>query len=140
MPVPRPERGRISWVAAAALAALAAGLALATSHWWPRRPPADAPAPATAGVGDTSGDVVGRALELAGDLDPARREVAIRFANARRCTCGCGFTLAACRTYDPTCETSLPLVEKLVDSVRAGLLRNTHGLRPRPAPVAPSGG
>ena len=52
------------------------------------------------------------------DLTPERREMFVRFANAQRCTCGCGYTLAGCRTYDPSCPVSGPRVEKLLDSVR----------------------
>lgn len=65
-------------------------------------------------------------------LTPARRELFIRFANAQSCTCGCGFTLAACRRYDSLCDVSLPRVERLRDSVAAGLLTRAHGLRQRP--------
>lgn len=73
--------------------------------------------------------------DLAG-LDPVRAEVFLRFANARRCTCGCGFTLAACRQYDPSCEVSTPLAAALLDSVTRGDLVDTRGLRPRPGPSA----
>jgi hypothetical protein len=66
-------------------------------------------------------------------LDPARREIFLRAANAQRCTCGCGFTLAACRAYDLTCPVSLPRVESLFDSVRAGRIKSAEGLRERPA-------
>lgn len=65
-------------------------------------------------------------------LTPAQAEVFLRFANARRCTCGCGFTLAACRVYDPTCEVSGPLVAALLDSVTRGLVTDVRGLRKRP--------
>jgi hypothetical protein len=78
------------------------------------------------------------------DLDPAHREIFVRFANAERCTCGCGYTLAACRVYDSTCEVSLPRIETLLDSVRDGRLRDVRGLRPRPgrrpASMAPTRG
>lgn len=70
-------------------------------------------------------------------LDPARAEIFLRFANARRCTCGCGFTLAACRQFDPSCEISTPLAAALLDSVTRGEVADTRGLRPRPAPDAP---
>ena len=56
-------------------------------------------------------------------LSEAQRTVFVKLANAQRCTCGCGYTLAGCRTYDPTCEVSLPRVEALLDSVRRGLVR-----------------
>lgn len=69
-------------------------------------------------------------------LDPGRREVFLRFANARRCTCGCGFTLAACRVYDPSCEVSGPLVAALLDSVSRGLVSDVRGLRKRPESTA----
>ncbi len=63
---------------------------------------------------------------------PTRREVFLRFANAQSCTCGCGFTLAACRRFDTECEVSLPRLERLRDSVSAGLLTQANGLRERP--------
>lgn len=104
-----------------------AGYALLPRAAGVRRPPATA---------DTAG-VVERALALAADttkrhawvdavpgiddagLSPGARAAFIRLANAERCTCGCGFTLAACRVYDPSCEVSLPLVRALLDSVAA---------------------
>lgn len=67
-------------------------------------------------------------------LDPVRAEIFLRFANARRCTCGCGFTLAACRQFDPSCEVSSPLAAALLDSVTRGEVADTRGLRPRPHP------
>ncbi len=66
-------------------------------------------------------------------LTPQRREIFVRFANAERCTCGCGYTLAACRTYDPSCPVSLPRVKALLDSVVSGRIRSATGLRERPA-------
>lgn len=153
------ESGRIPWAALLALLALLSGLGVWISHWRAAQPSApETPLPAAA-LEEPGEDVVDRALALAGDstaiktrwvddvrgvelegLDPTRREIAIRFANARACTCGCGFTLAACRTYDLTCEVSLPLAQALVDSVRAGRLRDLRGLRARPSPTASSGG
>lgn len=66
-------------------------------------------------------------------LTPPQRRLFIRFANAQSCTCGCGFTLAACRRYDSQCDVSLPRVERLRDSVAAGLLTRAEGLREPPA-------
>lgn len=116
-----------------------------------RGPSAPGPPPVALGPDDD----VERALRLAGvdstkknewvdeipsadlsALDARRTEVFLRFANARRCTCGCGFTLAACRRFDPTCEVSGPLVAALLDSVARGLVSETRGLRERPAPAA----
>ena len=62
-------------------------------------------------------------------LTPPQRRLFIRYANAQSCTCGCGFTLAACRRYDAQCDISLPRVERLRDSVAAGLLTRAEGLR-----------
>lgn len=67
------------------------------------------------------------------DLSSARREMFVRFANAQRCTCGCGYTLAGCRTYDPTCPVSGPRVERLLDSVRTGRYSTAEHARPRPS-------
>ena len=96
-------------------------------------------------------DVVKRALRLAAidstkksewvesvpGIDDSRltarqRETFIRFANAERCTCDCGFTLAACRAFDSSCEVSLPRVQALFDSVVAHRLEVPAGLRERP--------
>ena len=114
------------------------------------------PAPDPA-AGDPNGDEdeVERALRLAAidstkksewvdeipDLDvsmlsPAQRVTFTRLANTRRCSCGCGFTLAACRRFDSTCDVSGPKVEALRDSVAKGLLADARGARERP-PGAP---
>jgi len=53
------------------------------------------------------------------DLSPARRKLFVQLANQRRCTCGCGYTLAGCRSYDPTCPVSGPRVRAMLDSIRA---------------------
>jgi len=67
-----------------------------------------------------------------GGLSGDRLERFVRHANARRCTCGCGYTLAACRAYDPTCPVSGPILESLRDSILTGRVRNANGLRKRP--------
>ena len=76
-----------------------------------------------------------RGIDLTG-LDAAQRERFLRFANAGRCTCGCGYTLAACRASDMTCEVSGARLEALRDSIRAGQLTRMRGIRARP----PTGG
>jgi hypothetical protein len=68
------------------------------------------------------------------DLDEDRREVFLRLVNARACECGCGYTLGACRNYDPDCEFSGPLARALLDSIRAGHAFPLDGIRPRPGP------
>ena len=142
--------GRIRWIAIVAVAGLIAGLSAA---WWYSRPPQPAPLAGTpdAGAG-LPDDAIHRGLSAAADdsaaikarwvdevpgfdlsgLNAARREIFVRFANAERCTCGCGYTLAACRAYDPSCEVSAPRVQTLLDSVRAGHITSTAGVRKRP--------
>jgi hypothetical protein len=63
------------------------------------------------------------------DLSQKQLEVFLAAANTQRCTCGCGYTLAGCRVYDSTCEKSGPRVAALLDSVRAGQIRDAAGLR-----------
>jgi hypothetical protein len=142
--------GRIRWIAILAVAGLIAGLSAA---WWYSRPPRPAPLASTpdAGTG-LPDDAIHRGLRAAAedsaaikarwvnevpgfdlsDLNATRREIFVRFANAERCTCGCGFTLAACRAYDPSCEVSAPRVQTLLDSVRAGHITSAAGVRKRP--------
>ena len=69
----------------------------------------------------------------AADLPASRREAFVRIANAQRCTCGCGYTLAGCRSYDPSCPVSGPRVERLLDSIRAGPYSGASGARRGPA-------
>ena len=142
--------GRIRWIAILAVAGLIAGLSAA---WWYSRPPRPAPLASTPGDDPSPpDDAIHRALHQAVDdsvaiktawvnevpgfdlsgLDSSRREIFIRFANAERCTCGCGYTLAACRAYDSTCEVSAPRVQSLLDSVRAGHVTSAAGIRKRP--------
>jgi hypothetical protein len=68
-----------------------------------------------------------------GRLPAERREVFLRRVNSEHCSCGCGFTLAACRRFDSTCDVSGPRVDALLDSVVAGLASGADGLRERPA-------
>jgi hypothetical protein len=150
--------GLARWPTLAALVVLLGGLALAVQQWrvparsQPAPPPAESEAPATPvegadeiaieqalrltpGLGESE-NKTGWMDEVKGvdltPLSPRLRERFLVHANAQRCTCGCGYTLARCRTYDPTCEVSLPRVRALFDSVRSGLVAGVTGLRPRP--------
>src|SRR5437870_3819191 len=141
------HRPRGMWLAAIVLLLYAA---MMLARAW-RLAPHTAPAP-PAPVPDTASDrVVSQALgqipgavdstalktgwrdEVPGiDLDSLtapRRELLLRVANSERCTCGCGFTLAACRTFDTTCPVSGPRVRSLRDSVVSGLIRSSRDLR-----------
>ena len=138
------------WIGAVAIVALVVGVA--GGMWQARRPRArvDLGAPADAiaqALRQARGDSASRASsgdaedksrwvdEVKGfdvsDLTPVRRQQFVRFANAERCTCGCGYTLAGCRAYDPTCPVSQPRVQKLLDSVRAGLYSRAAGAAAR---------
>ncbi len=147
--------GRIRWFAILAATGLIAGL---TAAWWFARPPRPVPQPPphATSVPDTGltmpDDAIHRrfrhpavdstaiktrwvedvpGFDLAA-LDSKRREIFVRFANAERCTCGCGYTLAACRAFDSTCDVSGPRVQSLYDSVRAGRITSAAGIRERP--------
>ncbi len=142
-------RARARWIGLIAVAVVVAGLALAMRQ--ARR--ADAPPPAAAPDSGAAGDaMIEQALraapidsaviksrwvdQVAGleydDLDSTKRELFLRFANAERCECGCGYTLAGCLASDMTCEESRPHAQALLDSVRAGLVRTARGVRERP--------
>ncbi len=140
---PPPDRRPVLGAIAAALIVLAVGVAFME---WPRTPVAKAPA---AFVEPADGEsTVQRALRLAAidstkknawvnevpgadmkSFSPQQRQVFIAYVNAERCTCGCGFTLGACRQYDSSCEVSLPRVRRLYDSVAAGQLTEARGVR-----------
>lgn len=138
-----------------------AGLLFALRERTGRSAPPASPVPPTASMSDSvlnpevEDSAIERALRLANIdstsksrwvdelpgvdlamLSPAKHELFLRFANAERCTCGCGFTLAGCRQYDSTCEISPPLVARLRDSILAGQIRSADGLRERPLATA----
>jgi hypothetical protein len=131
------------WPVLAAVAVLAAGGA-----WFAlRRQPAPAPVVQAAGeetpamraarLGAIDSTQKRAWVDAIPDLDlsrmsPAQRELFLRVANTRDCTCGCGFTLAACRRFDSECDVSGPRAAALAESVAAGLVRDTGGLRRRP--------
>jgi hypothetical protein len=138
------ERGRASLaVLLVVLLAFGAGLAA----WWqythrpaPRMAEVPAPGVVERALAQAAADSLAlktKWVETVPDidatvLDPAQHETFVRFVNARFCECGCGYTLGACRNYDPTCEFSGPLVAALFDSIRAGHPFDLEAIRPRP--------
>jgi thiol-disulfide isomerase/thioredoxin len=52
-----------------------------------------------------------------GSLSPEQRNAALHKFNAEGCNCGCKFTLAQCRIYDPACQISLKRTKEIVQSV-----------------------
>ena len=138
----------------AALLALALGVGVAIRQFGPKREAAPAPAAVAPIPGEPGAGVVEEAMRSApldsaeikarwqdevrgvdvSGLDAKEQEVFLRFANAEHCTCGCGYTLAGCKASDMSCEVSGGMLEALRDSIRAGKVRVTRGIRARPAP------
>lgn len=126
---------------------LVGGLVVAVRQWKVPRPAT--PSTSSVAPADTANPMA-RALDQAGgedeksrwiddlpevdlaSLDAGRREIFLRQVNTRRCTCGCGYTLAACRIYDANCDKSLPRVRAVFDSVSTGLIADASGMRERP--------
>lgn len=50
-------------------------------------------------------------------LNPEQVAAALHRFNAEKCTCGCGFTLAQCRIYDPDCAISKDRCATIVKEV-----------------------
>jgi hypothetical protein len=63
------------------------------------------------------GDAEIKVVDFSG-LDAAQKRSALEAANAARCTCGCGMTLAQCVATDSTCpvrEDNIAQIRKIVD-------------------------
>jgi thiol-disulfide isomerase/thioredoxin len=62
-----------------------------------------------------------RATELPGvklaGLSPEQRMAALHKFNAEECSCGCKFTLAQCRIYDPACKISTDRAAEIVKKI-----------------------
>lgn len=146
MPSLNPQAGRAPWIALAAIAALAAGLAIAWQQTRPRPPvPVPHEEPGVAAIDEALRhaepidstaykqrwlDEV-RGVEVS-DLGARGRELFVALANTEQCTCGCGYTLAGCRASDMTCEMSSGRVQALHDSIRAGHITRARGTRKPP--------
>ena len=53
-------------------------------------------------------------------LTPEQRMLALHKFNAESCSCGCKFTLAQCRIYDPACQISKDRTAAIVKEVGSG--------------------
>jgi hypothetical protein len=63
------------------------------------------------------GDAEIKVIDFSG-LDATQKRSALEAANAARCTCGCGMTLAQCVATDSTCpirETNVEKIKTLVN-------------------------
>jgi hypothetical protein len=143
------SRHRVArWIGLATVAVLALGVGVAWRQWAPR-PSAPARDPSSAepvreALAQAEPDERSRWVDPVpgadvSALDEPRRVLFLQLANARRCTCGCGYTLAACRAYDASCDVSLPRVEALLDSVRRGLVRAAPDARADAPGTGPAG-
>jgi thiol-disulfide isomerase/thioredoxin len=57
-------------------------------------------------------------------LTPEQIAAALHKFNAEKCTCGCGFTLAQCRIYDPDCAISKDRCAAIVKDVSTGTTKS----------------
>ena len=73
------------------------------------------------------------------NLTPEQRENALHRFNAESCDCGCKFTLAQCRIYDPACQISQKRTAEIVEKI-SGKTGNPQKppLILAPPPEAPS--
>jgi len=58
-------------------------------------------------------------------LDDEQKQDALEAANAARCTCGCGMTLAQCVATDMTCPVREGNIEKIKGMVREAMTRSS---------------
>ena len=150
------EHGRVSPFALVIVAVFVVGIAAWASSWHRLPPSPSAPAhvkakgPVDTAITDRSID---QALAVAGldsiayksrwlddvrgiddsKLTDKQKEIFVRFANAERCTCGCGYTLAGCKASDMTCEVSGASLAALLDSVQTRRITSARGIRSKPA-------
>ena len=71
-----------------------------------------------------------------GNLPADERNAALHKFNAEGCNCGCKFTLAQCRIYDPACQISLKRTKEIVQSFTK--LANEKSKISPPAESAPA--
>jgi cytochrome c biogenesis protein CcmG/thiol:disulfide interchange protein DsbE len=70
-------------------------------------------------------------------LTPEQRAVALHKFNAETCSCGCQFTLAQCRIYDPACKISTVRTAAIVKEVSAGNAKDKPEAAQSPASAGP---
>jgi hypothetical protein len=51
------------------------------------------------------------------ELTPEQRTVVLHKLNAESCDCGCNYTLAQCRIYDPACHVSKDRAAQIIKEV-----------------------
>jgi thiol-disulfide isomerase/thioredoxin len=112
---------------------------------------ADLPVAAKIETFEDTGDIflkhADRATSLPGvdfrNLSAEQRNAALHKFNAESCECGCKFTLAQCRIYDPACQISqkrtAEIVKVIVGAETKTEKKENHGPNPdtNPTPSAP---
>jgi thiol-disulfide isomerase/thioredoxin len=107
----------------------------------------DMPVPARVETFDDTGEVflkhADRATMLPGvdtsKLTPEQRMAALHKLNAEACDCGCKYTLAQCRIYDPACNISKERAAAIVKDAAKLPAKNAPENTATPASAAPSG-
>lgn len=107
----------------------------------------DLPVPATVETFEDTGEVflkhADRATMLPGvdtsKLTPEQRMAALHKLNAEACDCGCKYTLAQCRIYDPPCNTSKERAAAIVKEAAKLPAKDAPENTAAPASSAPSG-
>jgi len=72
------------------------------------------------------------------NLSPEQRDAALHKFNAESCDCGCKFTLAQCRIYDPACQISQQRTAKIIKQISAKENAPPKQREPQSAPAAPA--
>jgi thiol-disulfide isomerase/thioredoxin len=106
----------------------------------------DMPVPARVETFDDTGEVflkhADRATMLPGvdtsKLTPEQRMAALHKLNAESCNCGCKYTLAQCRIYDPACKLSKDRAAAIVTEAATAPAKNAPENTAAPASSAPS--
>jgi cytochrome c biogenesis protein CcmG, thiol:disulfide interchange protein DsbE len=71
-------------------------------------------------------------------LSPDQRNAALHKFNAESCSCGCKFTLAQCRIYDPACQMSKDRTAAIVKEVSSPQEKASPAATPPRNPQAPA--
>ncbi len=72
-------------------------------------------------------------------LSPEQRDAALHKFNAESCDCGCKFTLAQCRIYDPACQISQKRTAQIVKKLAfPSAIPAKDQVKPPPLLAAPS--
>ncbi len=69
------------------------------------------------------------------NLAPEQRDAALHKFNAESCDCGCKFTLAQCRIYDPACQISQRRTTEIIKKVAS---KTADQSKENANPMAPS--